>query len=181
MDGWPQTWITSRGIRPGLNPAGYMLPPPPPPPPPPSCMFPLFSRGIGRGWDLRLAGYPLSAPGERQYDEEHSEPSAPVHRFLRTARPSWPISEPRMSLDQARVIVFTSSTLSLRNTARHHQRKNTIDMYNKFSDLQGNCKTNPEEAGRELAGNVDHSRSETPPRPNARHFPDRWSACNRMG
>jgi len=50
---------------------------------------PIVLRGIGRGWDLGLAGYPLSAPGERQYDEEHSEPSAPVHRFLRTARPSW--------------------------------------------------------------------------------------------
>jgi len=27
-----------------------------------------------------------------------------------------------------------------------------------FSDLQGNCKTNPEEAGRKLAGKVDHTR-----------------------
>src|SRR6266446_1344512 len=108
---------------------------------------PIVLRGIGRGWDLGLAGYPLSAPGERQYDEEHSEPSAPVHRFLRTARPSWPISEPGMSLDQARVIVFTSSTLSLRNTACHHQRKNTMDMYNNFSDLTGQLQDKPRRSG----------------------------------
>jgi hypothetical protein len=54
-------------------------------------------------------------------------------------------------------------------------------MYNNFSDFQGNCKTNPEEAGRKLAGKVDHSRSETPPRPNARHFPDRWSGVQSHG
>src|SRR5712671_3734716 len=56
-----------------------------------------------------------------------------------------------------------------------------MDMYNDFSDLQGNCRTNPEEAGRKLAGRVDHSRSETPPRPNARHFPDRWSGLQSRG
>jgi hypothetical protein len=50
--------------------------------------------------------------------------------------------------------------------------KNIVDVYNNFSDLTGQLQDKPNEAGRKLSGKVDHSRSETPPRPNARHFPD---------
>jgi hypothetical protein len=45
-------------------------------------------RRIGRLWDLGLSRSPLGAPGERQHDEECSEPFVPVHHFLRNAQPS---------------------------------------------------------------------------------------------
>ena len=59
--------------------------------------------------------------------------------------------------------------------------KNTVDLYNNFSDLQGNCKTNPEQAGWKLAAKPSHSRSEAPPRPNAVLFQTKVGPCNRMG
>ncbi len=114
---------------------------------------PVVLRGIWSVWGLGLAGYPLGAPGESERDEERGKPSAPVHHFLRIAWPSGRI--PNQGWASIRLgIVFTSSPPSLRSTARLHRLKNTSDMYNNFSDLQGNCKTNPEEAGRKLAGKV---------------------------
>ena len=111
--------------------------------------IPVVLGRIGCVWGVSLAGYRLSAPGERQRDEERGDPSNPVHHFLRNARPSG-----RIPNDQARAIVFTSSTPSLRSIVPHHQPglKNIISMYNNFSDFQGNCKTNPEEAAPKLAG-----------------------------
>jgi hypothetical protein len=55
-------------------------------------MFPLFSGALWSVWGLGLAGYPLGAPGESERDEERGKPSAPVHHFLRIARPSGRIS-----------------------------------------------------------------------------------------
>jgi hypothetical protein len=45
---------------------------------------------MGRVWGLALAGSPLCAFGERQHDEERGEPSAQVHRFLRSSRSNEP-------------------------------------------------------------------------------------------